>query len=238
MTLEAAVEVFVMAFSRAKSRHGPYTAVRQGQVWVLQDQPGTRRSPRKAEVVATEADPCDVVRAVKDSGVGWHFVVHVGNEAAASLRAAYKSLGYRALASETLFVHDLADVPVLESDPPVRRVGSQGELASVPQRARQPRRFWPGDDLYGVWDDQTDHGWVERIIDGDHSYPSALHVHESSRGRGYGRALMSRLLQDDREQGLQASVLVASTAGARLYPHLGYREIAKLQLFSPLKRST
>jgi GNAT superfamily N-acetyltransferase len=233
MTLESAVEVFVQAFCRVKSRHWPYLARRHEGLWVMEDAPG-RRQPRKSEVVAVGLGPEEVVRLARESGVGWHFVVHIGD--GPDSRAAYKSLGYRALATERLFLHDLRAVPEFESDPPARRVGSAEELARVPQTVPQPRRLFPGDDLYGVWDEAREHGWVERIVVGQASYPSSLYVFPESRGRGFGRALMSRVLRDDRDQGLGASVLVASRDGARLYPHLGYREVARFEIFCPVRR--
>jgi hypothetical protein len=47
---------------------------------------------------------------------------------------------------------------------------------------------------------------------------------------------MSALLQDDREHGVEESVLVASSDGARLYPHLGYEKLGVLQVFCPAMR--
>jgi len=39
---------------------------------------------------------------------------------------------------------------------------------------------------------------------------------------------MSTVLADDARLGIQASVLTASNDGTRLYPHVGYRQIATL----------
>ena len=38
---------------------------------------------------------------------------------------------------------------------------------------------------------------------------------------------------DDREAGSQANVLLASHAGAKLYPMVGYEQIGELMLFVP-----
>ncbi len=43
---------------------------------------------------------------------------------------------------------------------------------------------------------------------------------------------MSAVMRDDKEKGIERSVLFASGAGSRLYPPLGYEHIGTLQLFS------
>jgi GNAT superfamily N-acetyltransferase len=87
-----------------------------------------------------------------------------------------------------------------------------------------------------VWDDTGDYGWVSSIPVGDKAWVSDLYVHEAFRGMGYGRALMSALLREDKEHRVRESVLLASVAGARLYPHLGYQRIGTLQIFCPRSR--
>jgi hypothetical protein len=49
---------------------------------------------------------------------------------------------------------------------------------------------------------------------------------------------MSALLADDRAHGVESSVLLASSDGARLYPHLGYRRLGVLQIFCPVRRGS
>lgn len=236
LTVAEAVEVFVLAFAKVKSRHGEYVARRHEALWIMEDGPGRRRPHRKSEVVALELPPEEAVGSLGRSGVRWHFLVDVRRHDQSDVAAEYKRLGYRKLSTERMFLHDLAAVPDYASDPPARRLDSEQVLASIPQRASQPRRIFEGDDLYCVWDDQTDHGWVERIKVGDCSYPSSLYVHAESRGRGFGRALVSKVLQDDVAEGVRASVVIASADGARLYPHLGYQEAAVLQIFCPKTR--
>jgi GNAT superfamily N-acetyltransferase len=90
--------------------------------------------------------------------------------------------------------------------------------------------------LYGIFDAIRDYGWVTSLACGPDAWTSDLFVYEEFRGRGYGRALMSRMLSDDKATGVCANVLVASAAGARLYPHLGYRNIATPQVFCPRER--
>jgi GNAT superfamily N-acetyltransferase len=65
---------------------------------------------------------------------------------------------------------------------------------------------------------------------------SNMYVLESHRRRGIGRALLARMLRDDRRHGAAASVLLASHAGARLYPVVGYEQIGELLAYSPRRR--
>ena len=49
---------------------------------------------------------------------------------------------------------------------------------------------------------------------------------------GIGRALLLKMLRDDRKLGAKCSVLTASHAGALLYPHAGYERIGTLLMFA------
>ena len=53
-------------------------------------------------------------------------------------------------------------------------------------------------------------------------------------GAGIGRALLSKMLRDDRARGSKCSVRTASHTGALLYPHLGYERIGTLFMFAPI----
>lgn len=235
MDLESVVEGFVKTLCSMKSRTYPYRATRVDRLWVLRDDL-PRRKERKIEVVSLGATPEETVALVQHNVPGWHFIVAVvtPDQDGANVRAKYKSLGYRALSTEWIFLHDRAEIPQFQSEPPVRFVESAERLDQVKQVASQPRKMMEGSRLYGIWDDHRDYGWVRGLSESGCGWAYALHVHEPFRRRGYGRALMSKLLSDDRAAGLAASCLIASTAGARLYPHLGYREIAAIQIFSPV----
>ena len=60
-----------------------------------------------------------------------------------------------------------------------------------------------------------------------------MFVEPDFRRRGIGKSLLLRMLRDDRAAGATLSVLLASHAGALLYPTVGYQEIGKLLLFTP-----
>lgn len=235
--LELATEVFVRAVSLLKSGTYPYPATFRDGIWVMKDDP-PRKKPRTAEVVAVNDDPARVISAITDQHVGWHFLSRiVGSEAEGkAVRGAYKQRGYRAHTTEWLFGHDLANLPILASTPPVVLVETEADLGRIPQRASHKRKLRPGTRLFCIYDEGQDHGWVRSVPVGSHAWVSDLYVRPESRGRGFGRALMSALLQSDRAHGVGSSVLLASSAGARLYPHLGYRQIGILYSFCPRSR--
>jgi predicted acetyltransferase len=60
-----------------------------------------------------------------------------------------------------------------------------------------------------------------------------MHVLPAYRRRGIARAMLSRVLRDDREAGAEANVLTSSHVGARLYPLLGYEHLATLYVYKP-----
>jgi predicted N-acetyltransferase YhbS len=98
-----------------------------------------------------------------------------------------------------------------------------------------PERLQPGSNMrqYVALDDREPVGWVASVRFKDAGWVSDLHVQETHRRRGIGRALMNRLLLDDRAAGLEASVLLATNAGAMLYPLVGYRQIGELLIYCP-----
>jgi GNAT superfamily N-acetyltransferase len=64
-----------------------------------------------------------------------------------------------------------------------------------------------------------------------HSYVSRVYTAEAHRGQGRARALMARLLADDRARGARWSVLMASRMGEPLYARLGYRALGTILIF-------
>lgn len=237
MSMDRFLGVFVIAFCRGKSVYHPYVPRRIGGLWVLEDGPGRRR-PRKSEVIAHGLTPEQVVRRIRDGRVGWHFLCHAitpGEISGGELRSRYRALGYRSLGSEGMFAHRLTDIPEFVSNPPVRRIESAAQLDAM-YSGEGRRRCWRDDArLYGIWDDRTDYGWVYSTPVERDAFVSDLFVGEECRRRGFGSALMSRLLRDDRDTGVEFSVLLASRAGTELYPRLGYQNLGTLEIFCPVR---
>lgn len=203
----------------------------------MQDHP-PRKKPRKIEVIATEIDPQEVLAQLERANLGWHFLchIHTNDDDFDSIRSIYKSNGYRAVSREALFIHDLKEIPVFESDPPVIQLRDQEHLDSIPQQAQHKRHLLPDTRKFCAHDDVQDFGWVTSIPVGEDAWVAGLYVNEIDRKRGYGRALMSKMLQVDKAEGVRQSVLLATSDGARLYPHLGYKKVATLQMFCPVSR--
>lgn len=237
MNVPRAIEVFVTAFGANKSRTHPYRVeqheVPSGVLWTMADEL-PRRNPRKSEVIAYGVPPPIATQMANDL-VGWHFLGAMldSEQEIPEADVAYKALGYRPLASERFFVHDLREIPAFECNPPVKLIESAAELATIPQRVSQPRKWMDSLRQYASWDDSRDYGWVTSRDVGVDSWVGDLWVPDDLRRQGYGRALMSKLLYDDRSLGREWSVLLASTVGSFLYPQLGYRQIGVLRLYCP-----
>lgn len=232
MDLADAVEVFAKGFSTCKSRTWPYVAEFRSGIWVMRDG-APRRIPRAIELLGCGEEPIDLIAAARSLDLGRHFFcsIYPPEADAASVKKTFKANGYRALSTQWLFTHNLLKIANHASDPPVRLVTSEEEMDAIPQIVSQPRKYLAGSRQFGIWDEHRDYGWVRSVPVGENAYVSDLYVFEEFRRRGYGSALMSALLQSDKASGVRNSVLVASTAGAKLYPQLGYELVGELQMF-------
>ena len=94
-----------------------------------------------------------------------------------------------------------------------------------------------GDDApfrqYVALDGATIVGRVRSVDAAGATWCSDMHVERPHRRRGIGRALLARMLRDDRARGSSCSVLTASHTGALLYPHVGYERIGTLFMYAP-----
>jgi len=244
----SAVETFVRGHCFMKSFAYPYVFERVDGLWVMKDGMGKkpRKQPRRSEVVVFGKSPEAVVEIARATDLGKHFISHMHTleESPTDIRAAYSALGYRTMFSEEFFTHDMRTIPKFDCKPPVKRVEfiEDSDKIKKHRRNRKPIRDVdlgvedPEHRLYSVIEGNRAYGWVGSVPFGIDTWIADLFVREEYRGRGYGRALMSRVMQEDKNLGIERSVLLASGAGARLYPHLGYEHIGTLQLFC-LKRS-
>jgi len=237
-----AIEVFVRGHAAGRSRTFPYEVGRVGPLWRMRDAP--RKNPRdyrKEEWIAHDADPGNVDALARRHARGRFFVcvMIADGEPDAPMRAAYKALGYRLLATEGFFVQSLKRIPKPPSPVSIERVRTPELAARLGKitRTRPIPDHQLGDDApfrqYVALDGTTIVGRVRSVDAAGATWCSDMHVERRHRRRGIGRALLARMLRDDRARGSRCSVLTASHAGALLYPHVGYERIGTLFMFAP-----
>jgi GNAT superfamily N-acetyltransferase len=240
-----AIEVFVRGHSAVKSRTFPYEATRVQSLWVMRDAPRRHsRDYRKEEWIAHGIDAREVDAIARRETRGRFFVCAIvgTSEPDAPVRAAYKALGYRLLATEGFFVQRLKRIPNPASPVPIERVRTPDLAARLGAVTRT--RPIPGDLLgadapfrqYVALDREQIVGRVRSMDAVGATWCADMYVAPSHRRRGIGRALLCRMLRDDRTRGSTCSVLTASHSGALLYPHAGYARIGTLLILAPRRR--
>jgi len=242
--LEPATEVFVKGFGFTRSFTHPFSGERVGPLWVLRDAPRKRAADyRTEEWVAGHLNPAEVDRVARKGTRGRFCVCAMLGAGASdvSLRAAYKALGYRLMATEPVMVHRLKKIPRVTSAAMIQRVRNQSEADALAMvaRARQilPEHLKGKTRLrsYIARVDGRIVGWVRSIVCDAGNWCSNMFVLPKYRRRRIGSALLAAMLQDDRKHGAKRAVLTASHAGAKLYVTLGYAQIGTLLLFRPKK---
>ncbi len=240
--VDLATEIFVRGFSAVKSQTHPHLAERVEGVWVLRD--GQRNNPRnyrKEEWIVRRLAPSRADQIARRHTRGRFFVCDMlGMEDDGEVRKnLFKSLDYRPLATEVLFLHDLSRIPRCSSIATIRRVTDSelaGRLARITRsRPLEPFYFTP-DSLfrqYVALIDDVIVGWVRSVWTECGNWVSDMKVVPEHRRKGVGTALMVRMLRDDRQLGVERSGLLSTQAGTRLYQRAGYRQIGRLQMFVP-----
>ena len=240
--IEFAIEVFVRGHSAGRSRTFPYEVSRVGPLWLMRDAP--RKNPRdyrKEEWIAHDVAPRKVDAIARKHTRGRFFVCAMiaEGESDEPTRAAYKALGYRLLATEGFFVQRLKRIPTLPSPALIERVRTPAlaeRLGEVMRRRPISGEFFGHDSpfrQYVALEGQDIVGRVRSVDAAGATWCADMYVSPSHRRRGIGRALLSRMLRDDRTRGSKGSVLTASRTGALLYPHVGYERIGTLYMFAP-----
>jgi GNAT superfamily N-acetyltransferase len=238
--------VFLRGFTFVRSVTHPYLAKRLGGLWVMRD--GQRRSGkyRNEEWVVYGLEPGDADRVARKHTRGRFelSVIHEVGKSDEDLRSGYRDLGYRLGTTEPLMVHRLQKIPNFKGPAGVeiQRVVS-AEMAQRLAKTTKSRPI-PAEDLqedsrlrqYVAVKGEKIVGWVKSIEAGDSRWCSHMQVLPEFRRRGIGRAMLCRMLRDDRRGGASAGVLLSSHAGAKLYPIVGYEQIATLYMFMPRKK--
>ena len=242
-----AIEAFVRGFTFTRSFTHPYIGEQVGAMWVMRDAPRKGKSPkyRTEEWVAHGIAPQEIDQIVCEQTRGRFAICTIcaNGESDQEMRAEFKELGYRLNATEPLMVHSLNEVATFERPALIERVTTH-KMADVSTKAARSRQILPehlpNDDSlhtpirqYVALIDDEIVGRVASVMAEEDTWVSNLYVSPEFRRRGIGRALMSRMLLDDRAADVRQSVLLASHTGAKLYPIVGYEEIGMLYIYSP-----
>jgi GNAT superfamily N-acetyltransferase len=245
MQIEQAIEVFVNGFSFTRSFTYPYVGdqIAVG-VWALRDADRRSGEYRNEEYVAYGVSAAEVDAIARRHTRGRYKVcaIRAVPEPDTPLRSEYKALGYRLMATEEFMVHDLARIEPMNEPLPIVRVTTKEQAGTLAKAARRqqilPEHLHadpPPMRQYVALDEEIPVGWVGSISACNSAWCTNMFVEPSYRRRGIARALMTRMLTDDKAAGADANVLLASHAGSKLYPTVGYQAIGELFLFAPPK---
>jgi GNAT superfamily N-acetyltransferase len=244
--IERAIEVFARGFAFTRSFTYPFRADRIGKLWVMRDAPRSNsRDYRAEEWISYNVEPREAVRVARRHTRGRFFIcaIRAADESDEEIRASFRRLKYRLMHTEPFMLHRLRQIPRFACDYPIERVRTQavadrlakaaGARQILPEHLNSRR---PPMRQYVVLDGRRPIGWVRSIHVGNSGWVSNMHVEPKYRRRGIGRAMLSRMLRDDRATGMRRSMLLASHTGALLYPVVGYEMIGELLLFAPPKK--
>jgi GNAT superfamily N-acetyltransferase len=248
VTIERASEVFVHGFAFTRSLTHPCVAEPVGpDVWVLRDAPQAHGAPRVEEYVAYGV-PAAALAALARQHTHGRFrlcVIRTVRTSDDGIRADFPALGYRLMTTESFMLHRLNTITTAVEPFPVTQVTTLEQARLLWKTARSRRIMLErlmADPApmrqYMALDNGTPVGWVSSVVVDDCTWCTGMFVKPEYRRRGIARALLTRMLGDDKIAGAKASVLLASHAGSALYPQVGYEQIGALLMFVPPKSAT
>jgi GNAT superfamily N-acetyltransferase len=246
ISVNQAIEVFARGFSFTRSFTHPYRAEQiENHIWVMRDAPRRRGDYRSEEYIACAVEPSTLDATARQYAQARYRICAIlpNGESDEELRAAYKALGYRLMTTEAFMVHDLKRIPKVDAPVEVVRVTTR-ELADALAKTAGRRQILPEHlemepapmRQYVAMAGGKIVGWVGSVSTSGCAWCTNMFVAPEYRRRGIAKALMTKMLQDDRRAGAQANVLLASHAGAKLYPVVGYKQIGTLFMFVPQRR--
>ena len=234
-----AIAAFVHGYCFQRSMTQPHQASLVDGIWRLHDEPGPKA--RREEYVAFELLPQEADRLARRLTQG-HYCITAILDARTNdqpQRDEYKELGYRLNHTEAFMRHPLKRIPRTKPPVTIRRVSTQAMAEKLASAAGR-RQILP--ELLAPHAQQRSYvalvgkevvGWANSVAAGDATYCSGMFVAPAHRRRGIARSLLTRILRDDRACGAKQAVLLASHAGAKLYPVVGYEEMGKALVFTP-----
>ena len=242
--MRTAIETFVRGVAFTRSFTHPYQVECVEDLWVMRD--ALRKSGKyRSEDWVAQGVPAEKMNdTIRRHTRGRYAVcaIHHIDESDEPLRTGFRALDYRLGTTEPVMLHDLKRIPTFETSTDIHRVMDQG-LADQVNKAARARQILPEHlsenaplRQYVAQLDNKLVGWVRSIAVGNATWCSNMYVRPEYRRKGIGRALMEKMLRDDRAHGAKQAVLTASHTGALLYPILGYRQIGTLLLYTPKRR--
>jgi GNAT superfamily N-acetyltransferase len=243
ITIENATEVFVRGFSFTRSFTFPCLAERLAEgVWVVRDAPRARGDYRTEEYVGHGVPPATLDALARQHTRGHYRICAIRGveESDAPLRAGFKAIGYRLMSTEAFMAHRLERIESVAEPLPVVRITTR-EAAAALAKAAGSRQILPEYleaepapmRQYAALEDERPVGWVGSIAAAWCAWCANMFVLPAYRRRGIARALLTRMLLDDRAASAGANVLLASHVGSKLYPTVGYEQIGELLMFGP-----
>ncbi len=247
-----AIEVFAHGYCFGRSLTYPHIASLVEGIWCLRDADRANAVDyRKEEWIAFDRSAAEVDRIATQHARGRYFVCAVSRQLESDhvLRNDYKNLGYRLLTTEPFFVHSLKRIPRVtvshstETNAQVLKVDSMELAARFAKfsKSRSLRQDHIAENAplrqYVAMLDNELVGSVRSVHVGNSTWVANMQVEESFRRRGIGSRLLEAMLRDDRRLGFRQSVLLATHAGAKLYPKLGYKQIGLMHIFVPSRRN-
>jgi GNAT superfamily N-acetyltransferase len=249
LTIPQTIDVLCAAWAINNNITAPSEVVRFGPLWIVRDANAKPGKARAEEIIAWGVSPTDTMRAVKDYAPPDKYLLEPLiklDDDIDAINGEYKSLGYKAMSTETLFVCPLRDRKAIPSKWAIHRVANMDEMRRVTTEVlgRARRKLRP--------QDLTDVRPVMRMyyaqVDGRAvavarslmprrgvSWMHGVHTVEAYRRQGIATALINQVLADDAVLGSKHSALLATPAGAKLYPLLGFQSRAVLQLYAPTR---
>ena len=261
--IKQAIEVFVHGVTFTRCFTHPYIGDQllsepNRSLWVMRDSPRASGKYRIEEWIGYGFAPAEIDQLARAQARGRFTICTIlaNDQSDEPMRAGFKEMGYRLIATEPFMVHSLGQIPTVDAPAKIERVKTQA-LADRVNKAAVVRQILPehlmGDELqkaplrqYAALIDDEIVGRVGAVMlrrdagedtsedaGGDAAWVTRMYVKPEFRRRGIARALLSQMLQDDRAAGAVQSVLMASHTGAKLYSAVGYKQIGMLYIYTP-----
>ena len=207
--LATALETFAYGICFTRSFTHPCLAERVEGLWATRDAPRRSGRYRREEWIAHGIAPEQTVRIVSRHTRGRYGICAIcaAGESDESIRAGYRALDYRLGFTEPIMVHRLQRIPRFASPTATVRV-LDAALADQVNKAARRRQILPEHltldaplRMYAALVEGDPVGWVSSVEVAGATWCAGLYVNPEYRRRGIGRALMCRMLRDDRRFG-------------------------------------